>query len=147
MAPSAPAFAQPSENARQAADAAFVGALRARIKHVVIVIQENRSVDNLFNGFPGADTVRIGERRIGPVNLEPVDLGYPADVDHQHKAWLTEYDNGRMDGFADVMTTPKQPDEFPYAYVPERQVEPYWVMAKQYTFGDRMFQSNTRASR
>jgi phospholipase C len=24
----------------------------------VIVIQENRSVDNLFNGFPGADTAQ-----------------------------------------------------------------------------------------
>ena len=145
LASSRPAFAQPP-NAKQSADEAFVGALRDRIKHVVIVIQENRSVDNLFNGFPGADTVRIGERRIGPVNLEPVDLGYPADVDHQHRAWVTEYDNGRMDGFADAMTTPKEPDEFPYAYVPERQVEPYWIMAKQYTFGDRMFQSNTGPS-
>jgi phospholipase C len=124
----------------------YRAALRDHIKHVVIIIQENRSFDNLFNGFPGADTVRIGERRLGPVNLEPVDLAYPADVDHQHRAWVTEYDGGRMDGFADVATTPKQSDEFPYAYVPERQVEPYWVMAKRFTIADRMFQSNTGPS-
>jgi len=133
-------------NVRQSTELAFRRALHARIKHVVIVIQENRSVDNLFNGFPGADTVQIGERRIGPVNLMPVDLAYPADVDHQHRAWLTEYDRGRMDGFADVATSPKQRDEFPYAYVPESQVEPYWTMAKRYTFADRMFQSNTGPS-
>jgi phospholipase C len=133
-------------NVRQAADALFASALHSRIKHVVIIIQENRSVDNLFNGFPGADTVRIGERRMGPVNLRPVDLDFPADVDHQHHAWVQSYDNGRMDGFADVFTTPKQDDEFPYAYVPERQVEPYWTLARRYTFADRMFQSNTGPS-
>ena len=140
------ALAQPAPAKQAAAALPFEDALHARVKHVVIIVQENRSVDNLFNGFPGADTVRIGERRIGPVNLEPVDLGFPADVDHQHRAWQVEYDNGRMDGFADVATTPKQPEEFPYAYVPERQVEPYWTMARRYTFADRMFQSNTGPS-
>jgi phospholipase C len=131
---------------RQSRDAAFRRAVAARIKHVVIIIQENRSFDNLFYGFPGADSVQIGERRMGPVNLEPVDLGYPADVDHQHKAWLTEYDGGRMDGFARVATTPRQRPEFPYAYVPRRQIEPYWIMAKRYTLADHMFQSNTGPS-
>jgi phospholipase C len=145
VAQSSPALSQPT-NVRQSAELAFRRALREHVKHVVIVIQENRSVDNLFNGFPGADTVRFGERRFGPVELLPVDLAFPADVDHQHRAWLTEYNDGRMDGFADVATTPKQPDEFPYAYVPEDQVEPYWTMAKRFTFADRMFQSNTGPS-
>ena len=27
-----------------------------KIQHVVIIFQENRSFDNLFNGYPGADT-------------------------------------------------------------------------------------------
>jgi len=31
------------------------------IQHVVIVIQENRSFDNLFATFPGADGTRTGE--------------------------------------------------------------------------------------
>jgi phospholipase C len=145
LLPSGRALSAPT-NVRQTQEELYRAALRQRIKHVVIVIQENRSFDNLFNGFPGADTVRIGERRLGPVNLEPVDLAYPADVDHQHRAWVTEYDGGRMDGFADVETTPKQPDEFPYAYVPERQVESYWMLAKRYTIADRMFQSNTGPS-
>jgi|HubBroStandDraft_4_1064222.scaffolds.fasta_scaffold00035_17 phospholipase C len=135
-----------TSGARQGPTAGFGRAVRAHIKHVIIIVQENRSVDNLFNGFPGADTVRIGERRIGPVALRPVDLAYPADVDHQHRAWLTEYDGGRMDGFANVATTPKQFNEFPYAYVPESQVEQYWTMARRFTFADRMFQSNTGPS-
>ena len=30
------------------------------IQHIVIIMQENRTFDNLFNGFPGADTVQSG---------------------------------------------------------------------------------------
>ena len=36
-----------------------------QIQHVVIVIQENRSVDNLFPGFPGADTQSYGFNQSG----------------------------------------------------------------------------------
>ena len=120
---------------------------RERIKHVVVIVQENRSVDNLFNGFPNADTVRFGSTHDGAVALRAVDLAYPADVDHQHRAWLTEYDQGRMDGWDRVATQPGQIyADFPYAFVPRREVEPYWQMALQYTFADRTFQSNTGPS-
>jgi phospholipase C len=116
------------------------------IKHVVIVVQENRSVDNLFNGFPGADTVRSGKNRTGEVALRPVPLDYPGDVDHQHSAFVTAYDGGKMDGWESVETYPKQDPDFPYAYVPREQTVPYWTMAERYTFADRMFQSNTGPS-
>ncbi len=125
------------------AERQYIENLHRYVKHVVIVIQENRSVDNLFNGFPGADTATQGMSHDGPVTLRPVDLGYQADVDHQHKAWVREYDDGQMDGWDRVDTLPKQDPDFPYAYVPRDQVPQYWQMAQQYTFADRMFQSNT----
>lgn len=130
----------------RASDAAYRSALQRHIKHIVIVIQENRSVDNLFNGFPGADTVRVGMSRRGPVELRPVDLDYPADVDHQHHAFLQAFDGGRMDGWESVFTTPRQASTFPYAYVPENEVEPYWTMAERFTFADRTFESNSGPS-
>jgi phospholipase C len=36
-----------------------------KIQHVIIVIQENRSVDNLFQGLPGADTRSYGYTTTG----------------------------------------------------------------------------------
>ena len=36
-----------------------------KIKHVVIIVQENRSFDNLFQGYPGADTVPSGKNSKG----------------------------------------------------------------------------------
>jgi phospholipase C len=80
------------------------------------------------------------------VELKPVDLNFPADVDHQHRAFAEEFDGGRMDGWDVVQTTPRQAPLFPYAYVPREQIEPYWQMAERWTLGDRMFQTNTGPS-
>src|SRR6202011_2909830 len=54
------------------------------IEHVVIVIQENRSFDNLFQGYPGADTASSGITSTGQtVALRPVSLRAPSDIIHQ----------------------------------------------------------------
>src|SRR6185437_81941 len=46
-----------------------------KITHVVYVIQENRSFDNLFQGYPGADTVAQGMNSHGQtIPLQPVSL-------------------------------------------------------------------------
>lgn len=132
-----------STGATDGAHRAFVDLERSKIQHVVIIIQENRSFDNLFNGFPGADTAQTGMTHHGPVNLQPVSLDYRADVDHQHQAFVDSYDDGRMDGFDRVATQPAQKPTFPYAYVPRQEVEPYWDMALQYTIADQTFQSNS----
>jgi phospholipase C len=126
-----------------AAASDFTALLRAHVKHVVVIIQENRSFDNFFHNFPGADTVDAGMSRSGKVRLHAVSLDAPIDVDHQHKAFVAEYDGGRMDGWDSVDTIPRQEPTFPYAYVPEEQIQPYWTMAERYTLADRMFQSNS----
>ena len=120
-----------------------------KIRHVVIIFQENRSTDNLFNGLPGADTVRVGlTTGGGHVRLKPVGLAEPYDLDHAHSGFVTEYANGKLDGFnrensnciGATVCIPR--NRRAYGYVPRSQVKPYFAMAMQYAFGDRMFQSN-----
>ena len=130
--------------------AAYSPALTAsKIRHVVIVVQENRSTDDLFNGLPGADTVRSGKNSNGRrVALQPVALTAPYDLDHAHSAFETEYANGKLDGFNRENSTclGATPciarDRRAYGYVPRSEVKPYFLMAMQYAFADRMFQSN-----
>ncbi len=117
------------------------------IKHVVIIFQENRTVDNLFNGFPGADTVQSGLNSSGQtVALQPIDIAAPFDLDHSHHGFTTEYAGGAMNGFDHVGTTAcstcPPPSVRAYGYVPQSQTGPYWQMARQYAFADRMFQTN-----
>lgn len=114
------------------------------IKHVVIIIQENRTPDNLFNGLPGADTVRTAKLHNGTtMQLQPEPLSARTDPCHMHDCFETDYDNGKMDGF-DVA----RPSDGmgPMSYVPQSDAQPYWTLAKQYAFGDRMFASNSGPS-
>ncbi len=116
----------------------------SRIQHVVVIMQENRTFDNLFNGFPGADTVQSGMSAGQSVPLQPIPLDQGTDVDHSHTSWWKAWDNGAMDGFAHAKSYPVP--NLPYAYVPQNETVPIWSLAKAYTLGDRMFQSNTGPS-
>ena len=96
------------------------------IKHVVIVIQENRSFDNFFATFPGADGATVGKAAPMPgsiaqscptpitkpttIPLTEVDLegrGFPssygyqtnADLGHIFSTFQIDYDHSKMDGF------------------------------------------------
>jgi phospholipase C len=121
-----------------------------KIQHVIIVFQENRSPDNLFRGLPNADTnPAYGlNSQGGEVTLQPIDLEVAFDLGHSHPEFLTEWDNGKLDGWNNEPVTqcnrlqcPPGPQR-PYEYVPEAQVQQYWDLAQQYVFGDRMFQTN-----
>ncbi len=113
------------------------------IEHIVVIMQENRSFDNLFNGFPGADTAQTGMNGGQPIALTPIALGDSRDLDHSHRRWWKDWNQGKMDSFAQDSANPST---LPYSYVPEKDVEPYWTLAQQYVLGDRMFQSNTGPS-
>lgn len=120
--------------------------LNSKIQHVVIIIQENRTVDNLFNGFPGADTVQRGKTHTGAtIPLRQVSLAAPGDRIHTHPAWEVDYNDGGMNGF-DVEVPPGKPLAYNYAMTPRSETQPIWDLAARYTFGDQMFQSNTGPS-
>ncbi|MGA8575239.1 MAG: alkaline phosphatase family protein [Candidatus Cybelea sp.] len=135
-----------SDSALRALDGTGAG----KISHVVFIVQENRSFDNLFQGYPGADTVSSGKNSKGKtIRLEPYPLsGKPYDVDHTAQAMFAAC-NGtgtvpgtscKMDGFDQEQSLggPKNPE---YVYASHRTVKPYWAMANEGVLADRMFQS------
>jgi len=141
------AGASPDSPAARGFAAAASGIPLGKIRHVVIVMQENRSTDNLFHGLPGADTVNSGLDSHGhqiPLQEEPLVESY--DFMHNHTAFVNAYDKGKMDG-ADRNKTycgilGKCPPHANYSYVRQSDVAEYFTLAEQYAFGDRMFQTN-----
>ena len=106
------------------------------IQHVIILIQENRSFDNVFAGFPNADAPKFGYTHDGKkVNLAQITFDGP-DLRHGFKAGIVDWDNGKMDGF-DV-GNPSAP-QFAYSYLDQKVVRPYWALAHQYVLADHMF--------
>ena len=120
-------------------------AARSPIKHIIIVIQENRTPDNLFQGLKNADIASSGRNSKGQtVALHAVPLEAPYDMSHAHASFRTEYDNGRMDGFDLDFSSGKCANDATcaYGYVPRSETQPYLDLASQYVFADRMFQTN-----
>jgi phospholipase C len=112
------------------------------IKHIVIVVQENRSFDNVFAGFPGADSQTYGYMHTGQkVNLKAIDFtGDGLDVPHGWYAGILDWDNGKMDSFdLNDKWQPYEPPKYPYSYLNRKVVKPYWDMATQYVLADHMF--------
>jgi phospholipase C len=120
-----------------------------KIQHVVIIFQENRSTNDLFNTLKGANTTDVGLNSYGqPVQLKKRLLTASYDISHKHAAFQGEYANGNMNGWNLVRSECKKnakcppPDIRAYGYVPEKEVEPYYTMAQEYAFGNDMFQTN-----
>ncbi|MGC1757756.1 MAG: alkaline phosphatase family protein, partial [Candidatus Cybelea sp.] len=130
-----------------------LGALNAtgagKIKHIVYIVQENRSFNNLFYGYPGAYTVTEGKDSQGQtIKLKPSKLGAFYDIDHSVAAMI-EACNGtgklpgtdcRMNGF-DKEFSEGNFKYSQYVYVPHDQSKPYFDMAHEGALADRMFQS------
>ena len=119
---------------------------QAKITHVIIIFQENRTPDNLFHGLPGADIANSGTNSLGQtIQLQPIDITAPYDIDHSHLAFTTEYAGGQMNGWDLVHFNCPSHACNPltaFGYVPQAEVQPYFTMAERYTFADRMFQTN-----
>jgi phospholipase C len=121
------------------------------IAHVVIVVQENRSFDNFFATFPGANGTRSGLIHTGQrIALVKAPLAVPAGLNIHHSDFLTEYDGGKMDGFDlinfDGVGGNRPAGTYPYRYVDPAHIAPYWTMAKNYVLADNMFQTQSSGS-
>jgi len=120
-----------------------------KITHIVFVVQENRSFDNLFQGYPHADTVPEGQNSYGQtITLQPSSLKTVYVIDHSADAMFAAC-NGtgslpgtdcRMNGFNNE-TTFGGPQNPQYVYVPHSESKPYFDMAHEWVVADRMFQS------
>ena len=117
-----------------------------KIKHVVIIMQENRSFDNLFQGYPGADTQPYGFDSHGnKITLQPVGLEAPYDIGHSivfPSLHRPPYNNGSMNGFNNEGVGGHGGSNPQYGYVPHNESQTYFNMAGQYVVGDRMFTSH-----
>ena len=121
--------------------------------HIVVIFQENRTPDNLFQDLVliarGADIASSGLNSLGQtIPLTPIPLGIDYDLSHAHSAFTAMYDDGKMDGADKVAVNcaaaaGKCPlPNAQFHYVRPSDVAPYFQLAEQYTFGDRMFQTN-----
>jgi len=126
------------------------------IQHVVLIVQENRTLNNLFATFPGAGGATVGKKRVtqkGQKKTESIVLAethlfVKQDLNHSYSAFLTGYDGGNMDAFNNIkfQTGHQTEDTAPYQYVNPDDIGPYWTMAQEYGLANSMFATQGSAS-
>ncbi|HEY2473333.1 MAG TPA: alkaline phosphatase family protein [Candidatus Cybelea sp.] len=123
------------------------------LRHIVVVLMENRTVDDLFQNFPGADTQAWGLGLYGnhvTLVAEPLDTAW--DPIHSHLppnastpgGFATENDNFRNDGWANehFVCNGSCSGATAYAYVKKSDVQPYYDLASSFTLADEVYQDN-----
>jgi phospholipase C len=131
------------------------------IRHVVVIMQENRSFDSYFGTFPGADGIPTGVCVLDPrtdacVRPYHDTANRNAGGPHDHVDALRDIDGGAMDGFVaqaesgrslactrhvDAPTcslAPKAPDVM--GYHDWHEIPNYWAYARTFVLQDHMFQ-------
>jgi len=127
--------------------------LSSLFDHIVLIVQENRTPDDLFgsnpNFEPGVDIATSGLNSKGQtIPLASVPLAGCYDPGHGHYDFQQAYDSGAMDGF-DKETVGPLPGCVPgaspqYRYVDNSagEIQPYFDIATSYGWANRMFQTN-----
>lgn len=108
------------------------------IKHVVFVIKENRTFDNMFGLFPGADGVSVGIDRGEQRPLTQALDALPTDIKHCYRCALQAWSEGAMDGFATISDAA---DRYAYTQYRPGDLPNYWHWASEYVLGDNFFAS------
>jgi phospholipase C len=135
-----------------------------KIRHVVVIMQENRSFDSYFGTYPGADGIPKGVCIPDPLrggcrrpyhDLSDSNSGGP----HDHRDAIRDIDRGTMDGFIGqaeagrklyctrhvnapaCSLAPRHPDVL--GYHTAREIPNYWAYARHFVLQDHLFQSDT----
>jgi len=145
------------------------GAGISKIKHVVIITQENRSFDSYFGTYPGADGIPMKDGKPAVCVPDPAKGGCvapfysTADVNaggpHSPDDAAADINGGAMDGFVaqaekgiahcgptatDCKFTSKATDVM--GYHDRKQLPTYWDYADNFVLQDHMFSSAAAGS-
>jgi phospholipase C len=136
-----------------------------KIKHVVVIMQENRSFDSYFGTYPGADGIPLRNGRptvcmpnprggcVAPYHdRNDLNLGGPHDVN----AARGDANGGAMNGFVAEQTTARTGCEQQFnpacgrstgtpdvmGYHGGADIPNYWAYARNFVLQDHLFQSD-----
>jgi phospholipase C len=114
----------------------------SNIQHIIFIIKENRTFDNYFGTYPGADGATTATLSTGQV----IPLGYTADrptrdLDHSWAGELLAVDSNRMDKFDLTPLCNVNGDYLCLSQLTQQDIPNYWAYANNFVLGDHMFTS------
>jgi phospholipase C len=108
------------------------------IKHVIFVVKENRSFDNYFGAYPGADGATVGVKLDGTkVPMTKAHDVVAHDMCHGFFDGLKAENGGKMNGFDQICYAEKGS----FTQYSREQMPAYWKYADRFVLADHFFTS------
>ncbi len=109
------------------------------IRHIVIIVRENHSFDNMFGRFPGADgatTARVGDKVV-KLTTTPDQMQH--DLGHGGDAALQAVNNGRMNSFRWIAHAMQDGQDVADSQFSQSEIPNYWRYAERFSLADHFF--------
>ncbi len=118
-----------------------------KINHIVFIVKENRSFDNMFGAFPHASqynpyfttNAKLSTGAIVPLGETPDAT--PADICHDWPCLIAMLDNGKMDNFDLDPTCADNGGFLCLTQMHQTDIPNYYSLASAFTLGADMFSS------
>ena len=156
---------QPSQTSQPSHTAEATSGI-GKIRHVVVIMQENRSFDSFFGTYPGADGIPAKNGQFTVCVPDPRSKGCDkpyhdpslvnGEAGHNMAEATADIDGGKMDGFVRTAedqpsrgcsaTNPPTPVCLPslppdvMGYHDARELPNYWTYAHHFVLQDHMFE-------
>ena len=134
-----------------------------KIRHIVVIMQENRSFDTYFGTYPGADGLPVSNGQFTTCVPDPQTHGCErpyhdgSDINggagHNSATAMADIDGGKMDGFvAQAENSPRgcssiQDPACSHTVAPDvmgyhdaREIPNYWAYAENFALDDHLFE-------
>lgn len=109
------------------------------IKHIVFIIKENHSFDNMFARLPGVDGTQFAQRGRKRVRLGVMPDHITFDIDHGGSSATKAVDNGLMDNFFNLGGAIQSGRDYADSAYTRTGIPNYWQYARRFAIADHFF--------
>jgi len=129
-----------TEETKRPSRASITGDITA-IQHIIFIVKENRSFDNYFGQYPGANGATTGTLSTGQVIPLEHTPDQVVDMGHDWTSALTAMDGGKMDQFDLILYGNVNGALMSYSQLTQADIPNYYTYAQKFVLADNMFSS------
>jgi phospholipase C len=111
------------------------------IQHIVFIVKENRSFDNYFGQYPGADGTTTGLFSTGQTMTLEHTPDQVVDMGHDWTSAITAMDGGKMDNYDLILYGNVNGALMTMSQLTAQDIPNYFTYAQHFVLGDHMFSS------
>jgi phospholipase C len=116
------------------------------IQHIVIIVKENHSYDNLFGRLPNAEGTTYARRGAKKIKMTTTPDTLRHDIGHSPFDALSAFNAGKMNGFFRASNAFQHGKDVADSEYAQSEIPNYWRYATTFSIADRFFSSVLGAS-